>query len=71
MGCNNHKLVLTLEHSILSFQCVAEIDIFFFNLWKYFYCQPLAINILGNTTGMYGDGPTNPIYTSVTQWQAD
>ena len=29
------------------------------------------MNILGNTTGMYGDGLTIPMCTSVTQWQAD
>ena len=28
------------------------------------------MNILGNTSEMYGDSPTVPIYLSITQWQA-
>ena len=55
IGCNNHKLALTFKHLIPPLQCVAEIDIVL-NLWKYFkYRRPLAMNILGNTSGMYGD----------------
>ena len=50
IGCNNNKLALTFEHLIPSFQCVAEIDIFLLNLWKYFKYRPLAMNILGNTS---------------------
>ena len=70
IGCNNHKLALIFKHLIPSFQCVAEIDIFLLNLWKYFKYRPLAINILGNTSEMYGDSPTVPICPSVTRWQA-
>ena len=36
IGCNNHKLALTFKHLIPSFQCIAKIDIFLLNLWKYF-----------------------------------
>ena len=43
---------------------------FFFNLWKYFKHRPLAMNILGNASEMYGDSPTVPICSSVTRWQA-
>ena len=70
IGCNNYMLALTFKHLIPSFQCVAEIDIFLLNLWKYFKYRPLAMNILGNTREMYGDSPTVPICPSVTQWQA-
>ena len=70
IGCNNHKLVLTFKHLKSSFQCEAEIDIFLLNLWKYFKHRPLAMNILGNTSEMYGDSPTVPICLSVTRWQA-
>ena len=70
IGCNNHKLALTFKHLIPSFQCIAEIDIFLLNLWKYFKYRPLAINILGNTSEMYGDSPTIPICPSLTRWQA-
>ena len=70
MRCNNHKLALTFKHLIPSFQCVAEIDIFLLNLWKYFKYHPLAMNILGNTSALYGDSPTIPICPSVTRWQA-
>ena len=70
IGCNNHKLALTFKHLIPSFQWVAEIHIFLLNLWKYFKYRPLAINILGNTSEMYGDSPTVPICPSVTRWQA-
>ena len=70
IGCNNHKLALTLKHLIPSFQCVAKIDIFMFNLWKYFKYRPLAMNILGNTIEMYRDSPTVSICPSVTRWQA-
>ena len=65
--CNNHKLALTFKHLILSFQCLVELDIFLLNLWKYFKYCPLAVNILGNTSGMYGDSPT--ICLSDTRWQ--
>ena len=57
IGCNNHKLALTFKHLILSFPCIAEIDIFLLNL-NY---RPQAKNILGNTSEMYGDSPTVPI----------
>ena len=67
IGYNNHKLALTLKHLIPSFQCVAD---FLLNLWKYFKYRPLAMNILGNTSEMYGDRPTGPICPSVTRWQA-
>ena len=67
IGCNNHKLALTFKHLIPSFQCIAEIDIFLLNLWKYFKYRPLAMNILGNTSEMYGDSPTVPICPSVTR----
>ena len=70
IGCNNHKLALTFKHLIPSFQCAAEIDIFLLNHWKYFKYRPLAMNILGNTSEMYGDSPTVPICPSVTRWQA-
>ena len=70
IGCNNHKLALTFKHLTLSFQCIAEIDIFRLNLPKHFKYCPLAMNILGNTSEMYGDSPTVPIYLSITQWQA-
>ena len=69
IGCNNHKLALTFKHLLLSFQCVAEIDIFLLNLWKYLKYHLLAMNILGNTSEMYGDSPTVPICPSVIQWQ--
>ena len=69
IGCNNHKLALTFKHSILPFQCVAEIDIFLLNLWKYFKYNCLAMNISGNTSEMHGDSPTFPICLSVTQCQ--
>ena len=69
IGCNNHKLALTFKHLIPSFQCEAEIDIFLWNLWKYFKHCPLAMNILGNTSEMYVC-PTVPICSSVTRWQA-
>ena len=45
IGCNNHKLALTFNHFIVSFQCIVEIDIFLLNLWKYFKYHPLAMNI--------------------------
>ena len=70
IGCNNYKLILTFKHLIPSFQCVAEIDIFLLNLWKYFKYCPLGMNILGNTSEMYGDSHTVPICPSVTQWEA-
>ena len=41
IGCNNHKLALTFKHLMPSFQCVTEIYIFLFNLWKYFKYLPL------------------------------
>ena len=69
IGCNNHKLALIFKHLIPSFQCVAEIDIFLLNLWKYFKYRPLAMNISGNTSEMYGDSPTALICPSVTRWQ--
>ena len=69
IGCNNHKLALTFKHLILSFQCLVELDIFLLNLWKYFKYRPLAVNILGNTSGMYGDSPTVSICLSDTRWQ--
>ena len=68
IGCNNHKLALTFKHLMPSFQCVTEIYIFLFNLWKYFKYLPLAMNILGNTSEMYGDSPTTPICPSVNRW---
>ena len=43
---------------------------FLLNVWKYFKYHPLAINILGNTSEMYGDSPTIPICPSITWWQA-
>ena len=43
IGCNNHKLALIFKHLTPSFQCVAEINIFLLNLWKYFQYCPLAI----------------------------
>ena len=67
IGCNNHKLALTFKHLIVSFQCV---DIFLLNLWKYFKYCPLAMNVLRNTSEMYGDSPTVLICPSVTRWQA-
>ena len=70
IGCKNHKLALTFKHLIPSFHCVAEIDIFLLNLWKYVKYRSLAINILGNTSEMYGDSSTIPICPSVTRWQA-
>ena len=60
IDCNNHKLALTFKHLIPSFQCAAEIDIFLLNHWKYFKYRPLAMNILGNTSEVYGDNPTAP-----------
>ena len=42
-------------------------DIFLLNLWKYFKYQPVTMNILGNTSEMYGDSPTVPICPSVTR----
>ena len=36
IGCNNHKSALTFKHLILSCQCIAEINVFLLNLWKYF-----------------------------------
>ena len=66
IGNNNHKLALTFKHLILTFQCVTEIYIFLLNLWKYFKYHPLAMNILGNASEMYGDSPTIPICPSVT-----
>ena len=70
IGCNNHKLALTFKHLIPSFHCEAAIDIFLLNLLKYFKHRPLAMNILGNTSEMYGYSPTVPICSSVTRWQA-
>ena len=70
IGCKNHKLTLTSKHLIPPFHCVTEIDIFLLNLWKYLKYRPLAINILGNTSEVYGDSPTVPIYPSVTRWEA-
>ena len=70
IGCNNHKLALTFKHLTPSFQCVAEIDIFFLNLWKYFKYRPLTMNVLGNNSEMYGNSPTFPLCPSVTRWQA-
>ena len=69
-GCDNQKLTLLFKHLIPSFQCIAEIDIFLLNLWKYFKYCPLPMNILGNTSEMYGDSHTVPICPSVTQWKA-
>ena len=66
IGCNNHKLALTFKHLILSFQCI---DICLLNLWKYFKYCPLAMNILRNTSEMYGDSPTVLICPSITRWQ--
>ena len=67
IGCNNHMLVLTFKHLIPSFQYIAEIDIFYLNLWKYFKYRPLSMNILRNTSEMYGDSPTVPIGSSPTR----
>ena len=70
IGCNHHKLALTFKHLIPSFQCVAEINIFLLNLWKFFQYRPLPMNISGNTSEMYDDSPAVPICPSVTWWQA-
>ena len=67
IGCSNHKLALTFKHLISSFQCVAETNIFLLNLWKYFHYRPLALNILGNTSEMYGESPTIP-YLMASTW---
>ena len=67
MECNKHKLALTFKHLIPPFQCEVEIDIFLLNLRKYFKYRPLAMNILGNTSEMYGDSPTVSICPSVTR----
>ena len=68
--CNSLKLGLTFKHLKPSFQCIAEIDIFLLNLRKYFKYCPLAMNIVGNTSEMYGGSPTVQICPSVTRWQA-
>ena len=69
IGCNSLKIALTFKHLKPSFQCIAGIDIFLLNLWKYFKYCPLVMNILENTSEMYGGSPTVPICPSVTQWQ--
>ena len=57
IGCNNHKLALTFKHLIPSSQCIALTDIFLLNCWKYFKYRSLPINILENTSDMYGESP--------------
>ena len=69
IGCNSLKIALTFKHLKPSFQCIAGIDIFLLNLWKYFKYCPLVMNILENTSGMYGGSPTVPICPNVTRWQ--
>ena len=47
-----------------------ETNIFLLNIWKHFHYCPLALNILGNTSELYGESPTIPIRPSITRWQA-
>ena len=67
IGCDNRKLTLTFKHLIPSSQCVALTDIFLLNCWKYFKYRSLTMNILGNTSEMYGENPNVAICPTITR----